>query len=143
MVTRYARANTLVTDLHSTDHPSVLMTRAFRLRRFEREWLRGKPLHLRLMFGSAVRTLKAQHIGPDAGQGRVVNVKLKINRLSGLRTPTNEATHGVAGESEKEIVAASLLLAWLSSRDRIEDGDRARAAAIALGHLAPSAFERR
>jgi hypothetical protein len=62
---RYARANTLVTDLRSTDHRGVLMTRA--LRRFERERLRGKPLHLRLMFGSAVRTLKAQHIGPDAG----------------------------------------------------------------------------
>jgi hypothetical protein len=55
MVTRYARANTLVTDLHSTDHPSVLMTRAFRLRRFEREWLRGKPLSVIKVFETASR----------------------------------------------------------------------------------------
>jgi type I restriction enzyme M protein len=48
------------------------------------------------MFGSAVRTLKAHQIGPDAGQGRIVNVNLKINRLSGLRAPTNEITHRAA-----------------------------------------------
>src|SRR5437773_3142928 len=69
---------------------------AFRLRRFEREWPRGKPLHLSLMFGSAVRALKAQHIGPDTGQGGVVDIKLKINLLSGLTAPTSETTHRVA-----------------------------------------------
>jgi hypothetical protein len=66
------------------------MPRALRFRRFDREWLRGKPLHLSLMFGSAVRALKAQHIGPDTGQGGVVDIKLKINRLSGLTAPTSE-----------------------------------------------------
>ena len=48
------------------------MPRSSRFRRFEREWLRGKSLHLSLMFGSAVRATKAQHIGPDTGQGGVV-----------------------------------------------------------------------
>jgi len=70
------------------------------------------------MFGSAVRTLKAQHIGPDAGEGRVVNVKLKINRLSGLKAPSNETTHRVTRESQKKqscFVAAFLLLGWLHS----------------------------
>src|SRR5215467_13210474 len=76
---------------------------AFRLRRFEREWLRGKPLHLRLMFNSAVRTLEPHWLAPDAGQGRVVNVKVKINRLSGLRAPTNEITHRVP-QSQRELV---------------------------------------
>jgi len=45
----------------------VLMPHSFRLRGFEREGPRGKPLHLSLMFGSAVRALKAEHIGPDTG----------------------------------------------------------------------------
>jgi hypothetical protein len=85
----------------------VLMPRAFRLRRFEREWPRGKPLDLRLMFGSAVRTLKAHQIGPDAGQGRIVNVNLKINRLSGLWAPTNEITHRVARKSQKKRATCS------------------------------------
>jgi hypothetical protein len=40
-------------------------------------------------------------------------------------------------------VISEVLTEELWIRDRIEDGDRARAAAIALGHLAPSAFERR
>src|SRR5438132_11301882 len=48
---------------------------ALRLRTFKREWPRGKPLHLCLMFNSAVRTSKPHQVGPDAGQGRVVNVK--------------------------------------------------------------------
>jgi hypothetical protein len=69
---------------------------ASRFRRFDREWFRGKPLHFRLMFGSAVRATKAQHIGPDTGQGGVVDVKLQINRLSGLTAPTSETTHPVA-----------------------------------------------
>src|SRR5215510_3628214 len=97
--TRYAPHQQLA------EHRGVLMPRAFRLRQFEREWPRGKPLHLRLMFGSAVRTWKAQHIGPDAGQGRVANVKLKINRLSGLRAPTNKTTHCVARKSQKGLRA--------------------------------------
>src|SRR5262249_18384849 len=70
------------------------------LTRFKREWPRGKSLHLRLMFGSAVRTLKAQNIRPDAGQGRVVNAKLKINRLLGLMAPTNETRHRFAHKSQ-------------------------------------------
>src|SRR6266478_9619930 len=92
----------------------VLMPLAFRLRRFEREWLRGKPLHLSLMFGSAVRALKAEHIGPDTGQGGVVDIKLKINRLSGLTAPTSETTHRVARKPQKKqscFVAART--AWL------------------------------
>jgi hypothetical protein len=68
------------------------------------------------MFNSAMRTLKPHRIGPDAGQGRVVNVKLKINRLSGLRAPTNEIAHRVAPKSQKKegyLLAAFLLLGWL------------------------------
>ena len=79
-----------------------------------REWFRGKPLHLSLMFRSAVPALKAQHIGPDTGQGGVVDVKLKNNRLSGLTAPTSKATHRVAREPQKN-VAAFLLLGWLHS----------------------------
>src|SRR5215468_6010327 len=91
---------------------------AFRLRRFGREWLRGKPLHLSLMFRSAVWALKAQNIGPDTGQGGVVDIKLKINRLSGLTAPTSETTHRVAREPQKKqsrFVAAFLLLCWLQN----------------------------
>jgi hypothetical protein len=65
------------------------------------------------MFNSTVRTLKAQQVGPDAGQGRVVNVKLKINRLSDLWAPTNEIAHRVAPnaqEKEGNFLAAFLLL---------------------------------
>jgi hypothetical protein len=35
---------------------------ALRFREFEREWFRGKALYLSLMFRSAVRALKVQHI---------------------------------------------------------------------------------
>jgi hypothetical protein len=94
----------------------VLMPHAFRLRRFEREWSRGKPLHLRLMFNSAVRTLKPYRIGPDAGQRRVVNIKLKINRLSGLRAPTNEIAHRVAPSlKKKRQLPRSVFAAWSAS----------------------------
>jgi hypothetical protein len=68
------------------------------------------------MLGTAVRTLKAHHIGPNAGQGRVVDINLKINRLSGLRAPTHESTHRLARKSqEKEgyLLAAFLLRDWL------------------------------
>src|SRR5262245_53855204 len=52
---------------------------------------------------SAVRTLKPHQVGPDAGQGRIVNVKLKINRLSGLWAATNEIAHRLtANPQEKE-----------------------------------------
>src|SRR5215813_4402020 len=67
----------------------VPIPRAFRLR-IKREWPRGKPLHLCLLFNSAVRTSKPHQVGPDAGQGRVVNVKLKVNRLPGLTPPSHE-----------------------------------------------------
>jgi hypothetical protein len=68
------------------------------------------------MFNSAVRTLKPHRPGPDAGQGRIVNVKLKINRLSGLGAPTNEITHRVAPKAQKKegyLLAAFLLLGRL------------------------------
>jgi hypothetical protein len=68
------------------------------------------------MFNSTVRTLKAYQVGPDAEQGRVVNVKLKINRLSGLRAPSNEIAHRVARnsqEKEGDFLAAFLLLGRL------------------------------
>ena len=91
------------------------MPRALRFRGFEREWLRGKPLHLSLMFGSAVRALKAQHIGPDTGQGGVVDIKLKINRLSGLTAPTSETTHRVAREPQKKQSCFVAMLGWLHS----------------------------
>jgi hypothetical protein len=48
------------------------------------------------MFCSALRTLKAHRVGPDESQGRIVNVKLEINGLSGLRAQTNEIAHRVA-----------------------------------------------
>src|SRR5215510_7537763 len=70
------------------------------------------------MFRSAVWALKAQHIGPDTGQGGVVDIKLKINRLSGLTAPTSETTHRVAREPQKKqscFVAAFLLLGWLQN----------------------------
>jgi hypothetical protein len=86
------------------------------LRRFDREWLRGKPLHLSLMFGSAVGALKVQHIGPDTGQGGVVDIKLKINRMSGLTAPTSETTGRVAREPKKtELLPRSVFAAWLAS----------------------------
>src|SRR5215813_5377032 len=74
----------------------VLMPLAFRLRRFEREWLRGNPLHLSLMFASAVRALETEHVGPYTGERRVVHIQSKITRLSGLTAPTNETTGRVA-----------------------------------------------
>jgi len=68
------------------------------------------------MFNSAVRTLKVHQVGPDASQGRVVNVKLKINRLSGLWAPTNEIAHRVfrnSQEKEGNFPAAFLMLGRL------------------------------
>jgi hypothetical protein len=68
------------------------------------------------MFNSAVRTLEPHWLVPDAGQGRVVNVKVKINRLSGLRAPTNEISHRVAPKSQKkegDFLAAFLLFGQL------------------------------
>ena len=82
--------------------PSTASQPPIRFRKLEREWPRGKPLHLRLVFNSAVRTSKPHRIGPNAGQGRVVNVKLKINRLSGFRAPTDEFTHRVAHKPQKK-----------------------------------------
>jgi hypothetical protein len=68
------------------------------------------------MFNSAVRTSKPHQVGPDAGQGRVVNVKLKVNRLPGLRAPSNEIAHRVARnsqEKEGDFLTAFLLLGRL------------------------------
>jgi hypothetical protein len=68
------------------------------------------------MFNSAVRTLEPHWLAPDAGQGRVVNVKVKINRLSGLGAPTNEISHRVAPKSQKKegyFLAAFLLFGQL------------------------------
>ena len=67
------------------------------------------------MFGSAVGALKAQHIGPDTGQGGVVDTKLKINRLSGLTAPTSETTHRVAREPQKKQGCFVAMLSWVHS----------------------------
>jgi hypothetical protein len=71
------------------------------------------------MFNSAVRTLEPYWLAPDAGQGRVINVKVKINRLSSLRAPTNEITHRIAPKSQKNegyFVAAFLVFGQLEVR---------------------------
>ena len=89
---------------------------ALRFRKLGREWFCGKPLHLSLMFRSAVRALKMHHIGPHAGKGGVVDIKLKINWLSGLTTPAAEATHRIARKPQKKqscFAAGFLLLCWL------------------------------
>jgi len=89
---------------------------ALRFRKLGREWLRGKPLHLSLMFRSAVGALKVQHIGPDTGQGGVVDIKLKINWLSGLTAPAAETTHRIARKPQKKqscFAGGFLLLCWL------------------------------
>jgi hypothetical protein len=39
-----------------------------------------------------------QHFGPDTRQGGIVNIKLKINQLSGFTAPTSETPHRVARE---------------------------------------------
>jgi hypothetical protein len=69
------------------------------------------------MLNSAVRTSKSHQVGPDAGQGRVVDVKLKVDRLSGLRAPSNEIAHRVARnsqEKEGDFLTAFLLLGRLN-----------------------------
>src|SRR5207248_5042624 len=68
---------------------------------FMREQPRRKPLHHCFVFNSAVWTLKPHCFRPDARQRRVVNVKVKINRLSSLRAPTNEITHRVPPISKR------------------------------------------
>jgi hypothetical protein len=88
---------------------------ALRFREFEREWFRGKALYLSLMFRSAVRALKVQHIGPDTGQGGIVDIKLKINRLSGLTAPTAETTHWVA-RGKQSFLRRSFLAGLLASQ---------------------------
>src|SRR5262249_23243029 len=94
----------------------VPIPRAFRLRTFKREWPRGKPLHPCLMLNSAVRTSKSHQVGPDAGQRRAIDVKLKVNRLSGLRATSNEIAHRIARnsqEKEGDFLTAFLLLGRL------------------------------
>jgi hypothetical protein len=60
------------------------------------------------MFCSALRTLKAHRVGPDESKGRIVNVKLEINGLSGLRAQTNEIAHRITrkmiGNESAEII---------------------------------------
>ena len=75
---------------------------------FMREQPRRKPLHHCFVFNTAVWTLKPHCFRPDARQRRVVDVKVKINRLSGLRAPTNEITHRVP-QSQRELVLPVLL----------------------------------
>src|SRR6516225_8346053 len=65
---------------------------------------------------ATMRTSKPHQVGPDAGQGRVVNVKLKVNRLPALRAPSNEIAHRVARnsqEKESNFLEAFLLLGRL------------------------------
>src|SRR5262249_35652308 len=110
-----SRSTSIKSILLSARQPKHCITAPIRLRKFERKWPLGKPLHLRLMFNSTVRTPKPHRIGPDAGQGRVVNVKLKINMLSGFRAPTNQITHRVAHKSKKkegDLLVAFLRLGW-------------------------------
>ena len=57
---------------------------ALRFRKLGREWFCGKPLHLSLMFRSAVRALKMHHIGPHAGKGGVVLAVRGVSELVGL-----------------------------------------------------------
>src|SRR5215471_5080398 len=83
---------------------------------FMREKSRREPLHHRFMFNSAVGTLKPHRFGPDAGQGRVVNVKVQIDRLSGLRAPTNEMTHRVPPISKRASAPSSPAACWFGAR---------------------------
>src|SRR5437762_9699593 len=73
------------------------------------------------MFCSALRTLKAHRVGPNESQGRIVNVKLEINGLSGLRAQTNEIAHRVArkmvGNERRRSLAKISLIAVVCSRD--------------------------
>jgi hypothetical protein len=59
------------------------------------------------MFHSAVRTLKAHRIRPDARQCRLIDVQLEINSLPGLMAPTNEITHRVTRNSQKKRAPSS------------------------------------
>jgi hypothetical protein len=65
------------------------------------------------MFHSAVRTLKAHRIRPDARQCRLIDVQMKINSLPGLMAPTNEITHRVNSQKKGTLLAAFLLLCRL------------------------------
>ena len=104
------------------------------------------------MFNSAVRTLKAHRIGPGARQGRVVNVKLKINRLSGFAAPTNEITHRVAMaqltlrdgfDSRREAEAPAIILDLVTDRSKHWNSSAAafggsRGGKVSVGFFAPS-----
>jgi hypothetical protein len=79
------------------------------------------------MFYSALRTLKAHRVEPDESQGRIVNVKLEINGLSGLRAQTNEIAHRVArkmvGNESAEIIGKDFFDSrCLSTRCQSTDG---------------------
>jgi hypothetical protein len=68
----------------------------------------------------------------------VVHDRDSLERIVSTEQCTQEYTPRRPRDVISEVLTEEL---WI--RDRIEDGDRARAAAIALGYLAPSAFERR
>jgi hypothetical protein len=59
------------------------------------------------MFHSAVRTLKAHRIRPDARQCRLIDVQLKINSLPGLMAPTNAEFAFMAA-----VAVITLILTW-------------------------------
>jgi hypothetical protein len=83
---------------------------------FMREQPRRKPLHHCFVFNSAVWTLKPHCFRPDARQRRVVNVKVQINRLSGLRAPTNEIAHRVPPISKRASAPSSPAACWFGAR---------------------------
>ena len=64
--------------------------------------MKASRAHLCLMVRAAVRAVKAHCTGPDAGQGRIIREKLKVDRPLSPRAPTNEIAHRVA-KSQKEI----------------------------------------
>src|SRR5438552_1224267 len=64
------------------------------------------------------RSAGTESAAPDTGQGGVVDIKLKINRLSGLTAPTAETTHRVAREPQKKqsFLRRSFLAGLLASQ---------------------------
>jgi hypothetical protein len=89
---------------------------AFRLRRFDREWLRSKPLHLSLMFRSA--GIESAALWTRYGPGWRRRHKAEEQPAVGSHGTTSETTHRVAREPQKKqsrFVAAFLLLGWLQN----------------------------
>jgi hypothetical protein len=63
---------------------------AVRLLRSDPNSLWASRCHLNPMVRAAVRTSKAHRVRHDTSQSRIVSVNLKVNRLLGRWTPTNE-----------------------------------------------------